>query len=210
MKILFLSDTHEAHSSLAVLPKADIIIHGGDISYCGKPEAIKDFLNWFSNLENYRYKIFIAGNHDFYFEGKQQHLIQQSLPENTFYLCDNGVTIEGIKIWGSPITPRFFNWAFNRSRGKEILKHWNRIPKDTNILVTHGPAYGILDCTKERIHAGCEDLLAVINKIKPQYHLSGHIHEGYGILKKDHTTFINGSVSNDRYEPVNQPILFEY
>lgn len=209
MTILYLSDTHEMHRQLTNLPKADMIIHGGDVSYRGGTDEVEDFMDWFSSLD-YQYKVFIAGNHDFYFEGKLQHMIQQILSKNTFYLCDSGITIEGINIWGSPISPSFFNWAFNRDRGEEILRHWKRIPKNTDILITHTPAYGILDYTARGVNVGCEDLLNVINEIKPKYHLSGHIHEGYGIDKKEHTTFINGSVLNENYELTNEIVIFEY
>lgn len=207
MKILYLSDTHEVHRHLTNLPKADMIIHGGDVSYRGGTDEVEDFIDWFSNLD-YQYKVFIAGNHDFYFEGKLQHMIQKILSKNTFYLCDSGITIEEINIWGSPISPSFFDWAFNRDRGEEILRHWKRIPKNTDILITHTPAYGILDYTTRGVNVGCENLLNVINEIKPKYHLSGHIHESYGIEKKEHTTFINGSVLNENYELANEPMIF--
>lgn len=207
MKILYLSDTHEVHRHLTNLPKADMIIHGGDVSYRGGTDEVEDFIDWFSNLD-YQYKVFIAGNHDFYFEGKLQHMIQKILSKNTFYLCDSGITIEEINIWGSPISPSFFDWAFNRDRGEEILRHWKRIPKNTDILITHTPAYGILDYTTRGVNVGCENLLNVINEIKPKYHLSGHIHESYGIEKKEHTTFINGSVLNENYELANEPVIF--
>lgn len=100
----------------------------------------------YSNLD-YQYKIFIAGNHDFYFEDYSQQEIQEKLPENMYYLNDSGICIEGINIWGSPITPTFFNWAFNKDRGYDIIQHWQKIPDNTDILITHGPPNMILDKT---------------------------------------------------------------
>jgi Icc-related predicted phosphoesterase len=131
------------------------------------------------------------------------------MPPGIIYLNDNGITINGINIWGSPISPWFFNWAFNRHRGEAIKKHWDLIPAGTDILITHGPVFGILDKTNTLKHVGCEDLLKKINEIKPKVHVCGHIHEAYGMEEKSATKFINASVLNDKYELVNKPIAFE-
>lgn len=106
MKIVFISDTHGQHRKLKELPKADLIIHGGDVSRMGKDHEVEDFLNWFQCLD-YAHKIFIAGNHDFYFENWSAAFIRKKLSSNCHYLCNSGVTIEGISFWGSPITPTF-------------------------------------------------------------------------------------------------------
>lgn len=208
MKILFLSDTHGLHQKLGDLPQADILIHSGDISNRGRDAEVEDFINWFSSLD-YHYKIFIAGNHDFYFEGKTVSDIQKMLPQNIHYLCDSGVMIEGLNIWGSPITPWFLDWAFNRERGEEINKHWKLIPKNTDILITHGPPYGILDMNVNKQYTGCKDLLTTVNLIKPKYHLFGHIHESYGIFETESTTFINACVLDENYKMKNQPITID-
>lgn len=207
MKILFISDTHGEHQKLNNLPQADILIHSGDISKRGKDYEIEDFIKWLSSLD-FRYKIFIAGNHDFYFEGKTISKVQEMLPQDVFYLCDTGITIEGINIWGSPITPTFFNWAFNRDRGSNIAKYWDKIPQNTDILITHGPPSGILDRTISGSNAGCGDLLKKIELIKPKYHLFGHIHEAYGVYETAHTIFINGSILDEDYRISNPSVSF--
>lgn len=203
LKIVAISDTHGQHRSL-MLSKGDIIIHAGDVSKAGRPEEIQDFLDWFSKL-NFRYKIFIAGNHDFFFEKAHEDVIEKMIPNGITYLNDSGVGIEGIKIWGSPITPWFNDWAFNRDRGSEIKKHWEFIPDDTDILVTHGPPFGILDETVYGKRTGCDELLLRVYQVKPKYHIFGHIHEDYGRFTKDETTFINASVLDDWYEMRNEP-----
>ena len=205
MKIVFISDTHGQHRKLKNLPKADLIINGGDVSKLGKDHEVEDFIHWFLRLD-YSHKIFIAGNHDFYFEDYSRDFIQEKLTSNCHYLCNSGVEIEGVKIWGSPVTPTFFNWAFNVDRGKAIEKYWNMIPIDTDILLTHGPVKGILDRTISDINAGCEDLLNTVKKVKPKFHLFGHIHEAYGKEKVKETTFVNGSLLNEKYELVNSPV----
>lgn len=206
MKILFLSDTHGRHSELSDLPKADILIHAGDVSRTGTEYEIKDFLNWFSS-QDYKYKVFIAGNHDFYFDSKTIEEINSMLKNNEYYLCNSGITIEGINIWGSPITPIFFDWAFNKDRGEEISKYWGMIPNNTDVLVTHGPPLGMLDCTYDNLNVGCEDLRNRVKAIKPKYHLFGHIHEGYGMYFDGTTTYVNGSILNERYCIKNKPYL---
>ncbi len=207
MKIIFISDTHGKHHEIK-LPAGDMIIHSGDISGRGRVNEIEEFLEWFIS-QDYKYKIFIAGNHDFYFENKSQSSIQKLMPESVYYLCDSGVEIEGVYIYGSPITPFFYNWAFNRHRGEEIRRHWDIIPKRTDILITHGPAYGILDRTIGGDNAGCEELLTAIERIKPKYHLFGHIHGGYGTSRTEYTTFINGSLLDENYQTVNPPMIIE-
>jgi Icc-related predicted phosphoesterase len=191
MKITTLSDTHGMHHQIH-LPGGDILIHAGDVCNRGTAAEALDFMNWFSN-QNYAYKIFIAGNHDFYFENEQNTTIKSLLPESVYYLNDSGITIEGISFWGSPITPEFHNMAYNRKRGIDIAKHWELIPSDTDVLITHGPAYGILDTTFQNLNVGCVSLLTKIEQINPLYHIFGHIHEGFGLTEREGTTFINTS-----------------
>jgi Icc-related predicted phosphoesterase len=202
-----ISDTHLKHHSLQ-LNKTDVIIHAGDVSSRGRESEVLDFLDWFSKLD-FEYKIFIAGNHDFFFEQADENRIHNKIPDNVIYLNDSGTNVKGLNIWGSPISPWFYNWAFNRHRGAQIKKHWDLIPNDTDILITHGPPHKILDRTLSGDDAGCEDLYNKIKEIKPKYHIFGHIHEGYGTYKNEDTTFINASVVNANYNLVNKPIVFE-
>ena len=207
MKIVTISDTHGKHD-LVKLPDADLIIHAGDITPMGKESEVKSFLNWFSNL-SIKYKVFIARNHDFHFENSSSDVIQNIIPKNIIYLKDQEVTIDGVKIWGSPITPWFYDWAFNRERGADIKKHWDLIPLDSDIVVTHGPIHKVLDKTVHGQNAGCEELAKAISLIKPKVHICGHIHEAYGDVNLNSIHFLNSSVLNEKYRLVNEPILFE-
>lgn len=208
MKIVFISDTHGKHQELTI-PNGDMIIHAGDISSIGKEKEIIEFINWYKSLPH-KYKIFIAGNHDFFFEIAEQGIIDNKIPNDIIYLNDSGCSIEGINIWGSPIQPEFLNWAFNRKRGEEIKKHWDLIPENIDVLITHGPPYGILDQTQEKEHVGCCDLIEKVLEIKPRIHVFGHIHEDCGIVEKDNITFINASVLNHKYVYTNTPVLLNY
>ncbi len=209
MTITAISDTHGLHRRIKNIPLSDMLIHAGDVSNYGEEHQVLDFLDWFSN-QPHPCKIFIAGNHDFFFEQENEKYIQKHIPTNVIYLNDSGCEIEGIKIYGSPITPEFYDWAFNRKRGKEIKKHWGKIPSDTDILITHGPPFGILDANINQSKTGCEDLLQTVEKIKPKYHIFGHIHEAYGMLQTTNTTYINASTLDEQYRIKNAPIHFKY
>ena len=220
IKFLVISDTHNQHRKLGeYFPEIfneeyDGIIHAGDISGRGSFNEINDFCQWFSGLDQFKNKIFIAGNHDIGFEEAPEET-KSLIPDNIIYLEDSLVEIEGVKIWGSPITPWFYDWAFNRERGVEIQKHWDLIPDDIDILVTHGPAKGIGDYVTTynspniNQHVGCEDLNFAIHRINPQYHIYGHIHEAYGQYVLYNTISINASVVNSRYIMVNEPVVIE-
>lgn len=207
MKAVIISDTHGKHEQL-ILPKGDLIIHAGDVSMRGMKLEIEAFLEWFGSLD-YRYKVFIAGNHDFFFEFSDANTIAEIMPSNVIYLNDSAAEIEGIKIWGSPITPWFYDWAFNRHRGPDIKKHWDSIPIDTDVVITHGPVHGILDKTKAGYAVGCEDLLQKIDEIRPKYHICGHIHEAYGKQVVENTCYLNASILDLNYYVVNEAFEIE-
>ena len=208
MKIVVISDTHGKHR-LVKLPKGDVLIHAGDVSFRGERYEVEDFLKWFSN-QPHPHKIFIAGNHDFFFERTKPKAIESIMPVNVTYLNDSGIDINGCKIWGSPITPQFFQWAFNRKRGEAVRRHWELIPMDTNILITHGPPYRILDQTVYDQYVGCKDLLLRVQEVAPQYHLFGHIQEAYGNVIQNGTRFINASIVNESYDMVHRPVVFDW
>ncbi|MEO1655000.1 MAG: metallophosphatase domain-containing protein, partial [Bacteroidota bacterium] len=192
MRIVCLSDTHGAHRNVAV-PAGDLLIHAGDFCAYGSLGELEDFNNWLGELPHPQ-KVIIAGNHDICFGSSP--LAAENLIKNAVYLNDSAYEWRGLKIWGSPVTPRFFDFAFNRDRGVDIQKHWDLIPKDTDILVTHGPPWGILDKTFKGDSAGCEALKETLDRLNPQLHLFGHIHEAYGQLESGKTTFINASIMN--------------
>jgi len=211
-KITFISDTHTKHRHLTNdLPGGDILIHCGDISSRGYKNEIENFLGWFDNIKGYEYKIFIAGNHDFGFQDNPKECFEllKNYPSIT-YLEDNSIIIDGIKIYGSPWQPRFHNWAFNVNRGWDIAQKWEKIPMDTDILITHGPLLGILDITNISERVGCEDLYKKVMEIKPKVHAFGHIHSSYGMKEMDGMTFINASNLGEDYLYQNDPITLDF
>jgi Icc-related predicted phosphoesterase len=208
MEITFISDTHwlvrdaaDRQDLADMLPGGPILVHAGDVSGRGTEMEITKFLDWFSELP-YMHKVLIAGNHDFFFEIAKPKEVEELLSKypGITYLNDSGVTIEGIKFWGSPVTPFFHNWAFNRYPN-EIQKHWDLIPEGVDVLITHGPPHDILDFTEyDRMAVGCPKLLEKVKQVKPKVHVFGHIHEARGKKEIDGTLFINASTVNLKYE----------
>ncbi|KKM25634.1 hypothetical protein LCGC14_1593060, partial [marine sediment metagenome] len=208
IKIICIADTHADYRQLKV-PDGDILIHAGDVGLWEEATEIVDFTNWLANLPH-KYKIVIAGNHDKLFSTWSKEKIRSFLP-NIIYLENEQVTIEGLKIWGSPMSPTFGNWFFMADRGKEIQKYWDSIPDNLDVLITHSPPYDILDEVPIGVnpHVGCFDLLKTVKKKKPKYHIFGHIHNAYGIEKIEETTFVNCSVMDEGYYIVNKPVVLE-
>jgi len=212
LRVVCISDTHGDHQQVD-LPEGDVIVHAGDISAHGTSSDLDDFLNWFGK-QNFKHKLFIAGNHDTFLEQEPADVLSRSEAANVRYLNDSGIEIDGVRFWGSPITPRFFDWSFMREPGADIDKHWRLIPENTQILVTHGPVWGVLDLVDrgegETENTGCEFLARRVEQVQPRYHVFGHIHEGYGQEKKGTTTYLNVSTMDKHYRIANAPVVFDY
>lgn len=206
MRIVCLSDTHNCNGQIAV-PDGDVLIHAGDATITGSFDEITLFNKWFANLPH-KHKIFVAGNHDWIFE-KNPALARRLIDKKIIYLKDSFVGIEGLKIYGAPWQPRFFDWAFNLNRGREMAEKWKLIPADTDVLITHGPPFGILDETPRGDLAGCEELRKRVEDVLPKIHIFGHIHYGYGTAEKFGVKFVNASVCDETYEPGNAPIVID-
>jgi Icc-related predicted phosphoesterase len=209
-KLVLCSDTHEMHSRLT-WPEGDILVHAGDFTMVGRPEKIERFGNWLRDTP-FSAVIIIAGNHDILFQ-KEPERARKLLTKHdkVHYLEDSGCRIDGISFYGSPWQPEFSDgWAFTLAAEEELSNKWHSIPSNVQILITHGPPAGILDFTIDGRHAGSTSLLAELNqRVKPQLHLFGHIHEGYGICKIEETKFVNASICNPDYMPIHSPLVLE-
>ena len=171
-------------------------------------QEIVDFDQWLGTLPH-PYKVVIAGNHDLLFE--TYPTLARARLQNATYLENSGAQILGLRFWGSPVQPTFHNWAFNSDRGAPIRRYWKKIPADTDVLVTHGPPFGILDKTDILgPHLGCEELSKAVARIKPRLHVFGHIHGGYGTKSTDGNLISsNCAVLNERYLLSNAPTVVE-
>lgn len=204
MKITAISDTHLA---VPFLEGGDLLIHAGDLTSRGSRSEVESQLKWIAE-QDYRHKVFVPGNHDFLFEKEPAVGRDLCKQYGITLLMNEFVDIEGLKIWGSPVTPYFFNWAFN-AFDDELKRTWKAIPSGIDILVTHGPPYGVMDLTLRGPRAGCRFLREKVLEIKPRVHIFGHIHEGYGQKLEDDIFYINASLMTVRYEPENPAFDFE-
>lgn len=216
-KLVVISDTHGKHTQLGKLPEGDILIHCGDCTSDGGFVSLRNFLNWFEK-QPHKHKIFVFGNHDSI--GERQPALTRALIKELAPSCphlqDSGCEFAGWKFFGSPVTPTFYNWAFNRDRGAPIRAHWDLIPNDTDVLITHGPPRGYGDWSpfgKENV--GCEDLLDAIRRVKPKISCSGHTHFSGGTKMNlmhengKSTIIVNASVVNENYIVVNKPVVID-
>lgn len=210
-KICAISDTHNKWNNL-VIPECDLLISAGDYSFRGEKHIVKEFHTWL-NKQPAKHIISVQGNHELWVEDnflEAKQIALEACPKVHF--MDEGlVEIEGIKIWCSAITPEFCNWAWNVNRGDDIKKHWDRIPKDTQILVTHGPPYQILDYAPKCGNVGCEDLFTRVLELKDlKVHFFGHIHHSYGQKEFNSIKFFNVSNCNESYQSVNPVTIIDY
>jgi len=217
MKIVALSDTHSLQDAITKkLPKeADTLIFAGDI--CGRNNLyeIQSFIIWLKNI-HYKNKIVIAGNHDISLRIKDnnpvdiKHTKEMFSSEGIHYLMDEGIEIDGIHFYGSPYSTKFGNWAFMETEEK-LKVIWDKIPEETNVLITHSPPAGILDDNIFKESCGSHTLFAKIKDLPNlKYHIFGHIHEAYGKEEHDGVTFLNVSVCTFDYKPKNKPVVFVY
>lgn len=214
MKLTLISDSHSKHNQITKdLIGGDILIHAGDAMNSGYIEQeLISFCEWFDNIKGYETKIFIAGNHCRLFEDNPKRALEiVNSYDSIIYLQDSEVIIDGVKIYGSPWQPEFYDWAFNLPRnGTGLMSKWHSIPEDTDILITHSPAWGYLDTVNSGEHLGCEQLRNRTDVVNPKLHCFGHIHDSFGYVKTDKTHFFNASVLNERYQYTNNPVNIEW
>ena len=196
MKILPLSDTHNCHHRLRDLPEADVVVHSGDFCMVGTEQEALDFLNWFCDLP-YKHKIFICGHHDDCLYGANI----DGLPDNVHQLNNSGIVIDGVKFYGVPM---FLEDCVTDRQ----CRNYANIPDDTDVLITHSPALGILDFD-DNINYGSEELLNRINPLCLKAHLFGHIHAQHGIEQLNGVIFSNGAIMNGDYTILNKPNIIE-
>ncbi len=220
----------DLHGFYPKLEGGDLLIVAGDLTAGDTEEEHNRFQSWIDH-QNYRKKIVIAGNHDNFLE-KRVYSCLCDWMKPIKYLCDSRTEFEGLKIWGSPWTKTFKGMnphckAFTVDTDEELAEKWAMIPDDTDILITHSPAWGIHDLVFDRDlitdqlvsnRVGSGSLITwIANHINTlKLHVCGHIHEGYGIHdlrelaamkhEPETTIFVNASYVNERYQPVNRPV----
>lgn len=210
LRIACISDTHDIH--YPQIPEVDAVIHAGDITLSGRPDETLRFLRWFEGLP-IKHKLFIGGNHDKFLE--QYGAAFMNDYKSIQMLWDSSYDLDGYKVWGSPTSPGYGHIrAFAKER-EALEEHWERIPSDVDIIVTHGPAYGMRDNVRYGAeHLGDSALLEALSHRSPRYHICGHIHGGRGMEsafgRNAFTTYVNAAVLNEAYHPYDyDPIVIE-
>lgn len=226
MKITAISDLH---GYLPEIETCDIVCICGDILPLGIDRNFDKSEIWFKHVFipwtlqlPCDHVVFIAGNHDFFFEKLTKSIIDSDyIKEHTdklIYLCDDLVELKGIKIYGTPWVPVLYNWAFYKS-DEELYEKYNEIPDDIDILLTHCPAYnynltgvvlqnGNWNYMRE---LGSFELFRVLEKRNNiKYHFSGHIHTGNHKLETVGTLqCANVSIKDENYNVSFKPLTIE-
>lgn len=232
LNCMHISDTHQENIADIVisdlkkqdLGTMDILFISGDLTYRGDIDKLKDCAEQCEDLVKNRYVkdiVVVPGNHDKSFDVKfkknswfNPEIAKKQFEnkEGVHLVVHKAIEIQGVKIFGSAWTPEFMGWAFGYypDQAKDI---WGDIPQDCQVLITHGPPQFILDEVMEYMkikYTGCPVLAQeIVKRPSIKFHLFGHIHEGYGKVEKDGTTYINSSIMDRRYRPVNKPQYFE-
>lgn len=213
MKILFISDTHNKHHSFNFsdekYSEVETIVHSGDFSH--NIQQFDDFMIWYSELP-FKNKIIIPGNHEELVQEDEEMFYRTCKELNIIGLIDKEVVIDGIKFYGSSWTPMFYDWAYMKE-DYLLDQYWDKIPNNTNVLITHGPSYGILDtvCGYYGMKSvGSKTLADTIDRLKElKIHTFGHIHEGRGKYKENKILRINASSVDRNYE-ICEPYIIDY
>ena len=236
MKLISISDTHGSLPDF--LPSGDVLTISGDISPCvGSHHPLTQEF-WFKNkftpyleslIKDGKFKdiVFVFGNHDFYgeklFKDNLETKFRSELPSHVHYLRDSEVIIDGVRIYGTPWTPKFGNWAF-MARDEILHNHFMKISNNVDILLSHGPIYGYNDTIDKPIyesqkyagHLGSKVLFDHVKRAQPKLVCVGHIHSGNHNIEKimhdpndmsKYSETVNVSILDEEYEPFYTNVL---
>lgn len=248
IRFICISDTHNRHAEISFDGlDGDVLLHTGDWSEKGTVEETRSFIQWLA-AQPFRHKVLIAGNHDIGMDDQcydqiaacwknegdaSPALVRVAVSEvasdsNLVYLENSSITIEGFKIFGSPMTPvipvpRVGRMAFNLMDESEQRRNWKDMPNDTDILLTHGPPHGFHD--GKHMNMGDSVLLERILEVSPKLHVFGHVHESAGSSEGgtgSSIVFVNASSQTligsafhesglDRFfpAPLNKPLVVD-
>lgn len=227
-RLAVISDTHGLHRGLTI-PECDVLVHCGDATMNGELDVLEDLAAWMASTPS-RHQVIIGGNHDFSLDptSKDFNIAAETFfhQKGVHYLFDSTVTLDGVSFYGSPWVPNLPSWAFHIS---PTTDPWVKIPRSTQVLVTHGPPHGILDrVPRRRGHAGTGHDFENVGCPKLRHrldsgelsalrlHCFGHIHEDGGLTvpvvedpERTMPRFVNAAVLDGRYDLVRQAQLWE-
>jgi predicted phosphohydrolase len=207
MRIVAVSDLH---GQLPRVPPCDLLLIAGDICPLDDhgDDAQRAFLEgpfaaWLEQAPAGAIAG-IAGNHDLIAEREPQ--LVAALPWS--YLCDSAADLAGLRVWGSPFAVTYGAWAFMESDA-ELERRFAAIPPGLDVLLVHGPPYGVLDHAVRGVDTGSHALRRAIVRARPALAIFGHIHEGRGEDRLGETRCISVSLVDARYVPRHAPVVIE-
>ena len=131
------------------------------------------------------------------------------LISNAVVLVNEGIEIEGLRIWGCPVTS-LEDDAFGVESAENRREFYSQIPEDTDVLITHQPPFSVLDSDFDsNWHFGCRELLEAVTRVRPKLHVFGHVHSGYGIFDTNDTTFVNAALLGAHGDLDRPPLVFK-
>lgn len=217
-RLVFISDTHEMHEAVTV-PACDILVHCGDATGIGRVDQLERFNAWCRRLKKAgtcREVVFVAGNHDILLDETHSTTVKGRLHgramqaiDDVIYLEDEAAEVLGVRFYGSPWTPKFFDWGFMLRDEVHAEAVFSGVPTGLDVLVTHGPAGGILDLCPDGRRVGSVALNRTVERARPKIHAFGHIHHSHGEIRGGGVHFINASICTEAYKPTNAPIVVD-
>ena len=186
--IVHMSDTHnllKPHSKKLFFPRGDILIHSGNFTLSGSAEEFERFDAWLKSVQDlYPIRIVVLGSKDVKQFGTQWLKMKSLLPHATHVCVNEQVTVYGIKFYAVGWHPGIkSNGTIRPGAASSTSLGYESIPHGIDVLVTHGPAFGVLDKVgglKE--HWGSRELVEAIRRVEPHVHLHGHIKESRGFV----------------------------
>ncbi len=210
LRIAAVSDTHGRQAW--TVPPCDVFVHAGDITGRGSLQEAAVFATKLrermDSPDGPQHAIIVPGNHDECFELFTEPTLALFGPR-VHVLLNDSLTLDGICFFGSPWTPPFMQWHFMANE-QRLAALYEAMPSTVDVLVTHGPPYGVLDPGWQAAHVGSTALASAVSGRTVQHHVFGHLHAAGGrMVQQGHTTFYNVAACNDAYQLVNQPRIFD-
>lgn len=191
-EITMIADTHGTFPD--DISPTELLIHAGDITGDGSMLELRLMCEWMQSqpADNI---VVVAGNHDISVERFNQGARKIFKEHGIVYLENEWAEVAGHKIYGTPMSLNFGNWSFMGTED-ELYEFFKEVPDDCDIVISHGPPYGILDYVSRGEHTGSKSaLFELIGRVQPKLFVCGHIHEQHGTIKLDTgTACINASV----------------
>lgn len=221
IRFVCLSDTHSQPLQVSV-PSGDVLLHTGDFSRSGSAETVAGFNAWLQSLPH-AYKVVIAGNHEHTFHAANWPMLKERYKHDfalfdakklltaAIYLENSACEVFGYRVWGSPWIRADRPGAFTKQADEDLEAVYGEFRGPVDILMTHGPAYAVLDCNTEGKCQGSKVLSRLVERVKPLVHVCGHIHEAYGeqITPDAVTLSLNAATCSVAYEALNSPLVFD-